>query len=556
MRGKGHSRTVGIVTLLIASLSLTSYLVFALAQKIRVTFPDQRARRVSPNSSPSVILKSGDNLQRALDKAKPGDTIMLEAGATFVGPFVLPKKTGDSFITIQSSRLSELPSDRRVNPSHSPLMPKIISGSGSRPAVQTAPYAHHYKFVGVEFLPSDQSTALTLVLLDSDAGQSPSNLAPVPHNIIIDRCYIHSLPKNLSIVRGIALNSSDSKVVNSYISEIHGTSTDSQAIFAWNGPGRLTIENNYLEASSECLQLGYTTADNIPPDNVTIARNHLARPLAWRRLYGNVKNLFEMKGGTNVTFSGNLLENNWADGQSGHAIVLSAYYNDINHVTITNNLIRHVGAAFSIGGSPNLGGLVDHIIVSNNLIDDINATTYNNPWTGAAAGGFLLQIGPSSHVTFDHNTNAGGYGIAISGNDFAISPHFTFTNNIAGCVNGIGILESVAKNSGVMKNNLQPWFSGGHSGTESVYGFENAAPTPPVPKWPQVTLYPSLRGSMFWFTEKVSQVGFVDPSGNYQLAGTSLYKGKGTDGKDIGADFTTLNTALGVLIASAPTTTP
>src|SRR5262245_62045993 len=67
----------------------------------------QRARRIH---SPAIVdgstikLDRKGDFQRALNSAKPGDTIVLEAGAAYTGPFTLPVKSGDQFITIQTSR--------------------------------------------------------------------------------------------------------------------------------------------------------------------------------------------------------------------------------------------------------------------------------------------------------------------------------------------------------------------------------------------------------------------------------------------------------------------
>src|SRR4051812_44475037 len=49
----------------------------------------------------SIIVRKGGNVQDALDRAMPGDTILLEAGVTFKGSFKLPKKSGSEFITIR-----------------------------------------------------------------------------------------------------------------------------------------------------------------------------------------------------------------------------------------------------------------------------------------------------------------------------------------------------------------------------------------------------------------------------------------------------------------------
>src|SRR4051794_5175181 len=66
-----------------------------------------------------------DSLQAALDAANYGDTIVVQAGVTLTGGFVLPKKTGTGEIVIQSSRISELPEDARVKPSQSALFAKL-----------------------------------------------------------------------------------------------------------------------------------------------------------------------------------------------------------------------------------------------------------------------------------------------------------------------------------------------------------------------------------------------------------------------------------------------
>src|SRR5262245_22999380 len=73
----------------------------------------------------SVIpVHAGDNLQAAVNRAQPGDTLVLDAGATF-GPVVLPYKDGDGWISIQSSALDQLPGEgQRVSPDQADLMPK------------------------------------------------------------------------------------------------------------------------------------------------------------------------------------------------------------------------------------------------------------------------------------------------------------------------------------------------------------------------------------------------------------------------------------------------
>jgi len=59
---------------------------------------------------------------------------------------------------------------------------------------------------------------------------------------------------------------------------------DAQAIAGWNGPGPYLIENNYLEGAGENLLIGGTDPliQNLVTANVTIRRNYLTKPVAWR----------------------------------------------------------------------------------------------------------------------------------------------------------------------------------------------------------------------------------------------------------------------------------
>src|SRR5690348_901944 len=111
----------------------------------------------------TLTVPAGGNLQSAINAAQPGDTIVLDAGAVYSGDFVLPNKSGSSYITIQSSRVGELPDGVRVGPAQSALFAKLQSGSSAGQVIKTAAGAHHYRFIGVEI--STATTALTYDLV-------------------------------------------------------------------------------------------------------------------------------------------------------------------------------------------------------------------------------------------------------------------------------------------------------------------------------------------------------------------------------------------------------
>jgi hypothetical protein len=97
----------------------------------------------------TINVPAGADLQAALDRAQPGDEVVLEAGATFVGNFVLPVKAGAAFITVRSSRAGELAPGRRVTPADAPLMARVATPDAG-PALLAPPLSHHWRLVGLE----------------------------------------------------------------------------------------------------------------------------------------------------------------------------------------------------------------------------------------------------------------------------------------------------------------------------------------------------------------------------------------------------------------------
>ena len=176
----------------------------------------------------------------------PGDTIVLQAGATFTGNFVLPKKSGTTFITVRSSAAdSSLPaSGVRISPSYASVLPKLKSPNTAA-ALETATGAHHWRLLFLEFRANSSGAGDSSVSEQlGDRAREPA-APPDP-----DRVYIHGDPL-LGTKRGIALNSADTSILNSYISDIKSQAADAQAICGWNGPGPYLIENNFLEAAGE-----------------------------------------------------------------------------------------------------------------------------------------------------------------------------------------------------------------------------------------------------------------------------------------------------------------
>ncbi len=307
-----------------------------------------------------VTLKAGDDLQAALKAARFGDTIIIQAGATFTGPIILPFKgpgsgTDADYITIRTSDLNGIADDgARIKPAlHARAMPKIVAPR-EQAAVGTEARAHHYKFVGVEFLPASNANYVYNVI---DLGSSDYTSTPqFPHHLIFDRCYIHSPGLNRAR-RGFALNSAETSIVNSHVSGFAGAGDETQAIAGWNGPGPFHIVNNYLEGAGEVVLIGGAdpSVPNLVPSDIEIRRNYLRKPREWDGR-ASVKGTFELKNARRVVIEGNLIESEILT----TAIVLTvrnqggkAPWSTIEDVEIKNNIVRHASTGINILGSDN-----------------------------------------------------------------------------------------------------------------------------------------------------------------------------------------------------------
>jgi hypothetical protein len=230
----------------------------------------------------TISVPAGADLQAALNAAQPGDVLMLAAGATFTGNYILPVKTGASVITVRSAGAStDLPGTGvRMTPAYAARLAKIQS-TNSVPAVVTAPGAHHWRLQLLEF-PSTQLGYGEIVRIGE--GAAPQTLlSQVPYEIELDRLYIHG-SQLYGQKRGVALNGAGVTIHNCYISEIKGVGIDTQAIGGWNGPGPFTIENNYLEGAGENFLLGGSdpSIPGLVTEHVMFRYNYVSKPMAWR----------------------------------------------------------------------------------------------------------------------------------------------------------------------------------------------------------------------------------------------------------------------------------
>ena len=483
-----------------------------------------------PPTGQTITVGVGGNFQAALDKAQPGDVITLAAGANYTGPFRLPVKSGGAYIVVRSSAADTNlpPAGTRITPAARNLMPKIIGPVGGDPALVTAPGAHHFRFIAVEFAPSTSTYIDTLIRLGIG---DETNLGNLPHHLIFDRCFIHGDPKTGG-KRGVGFNGASLAVVDSYLSDWKGVGQDTQAIAGWNGPGPFKIVNNYLEAAGENIMFGGAdaTVKDLVPSDIEIRGNHFFKPLSWKvgdpsyaGTHWSVKNLLELKNARRVLITDNLLENCWADGQVGFAVVFTVRNQSgtnpwaiVSDVTFTRNVIRNSANGINMLGYDNESGVpsqyAKRLLLQHNLLYGIGS----NPSNG---DGIAFQIlAGYQDVKIDHNTAIQTGNIIMA--DVAPNPGFVFTNNIS-VHNRYGI---VGGNYGVGKPAIGHYFPGADIRKNViVMNVEDCSAS-----------YPSDN----YFPSTLKNVGFVSLTDNadLRLKESSEYHNRATDGSDIGAD--------------------
>lgn len=472
-----------------------------------------------PAIGSTIRIPSGGDLQAAINDAKAGDIIELQAGATFKGNYTLPVKSGTAFVTIRTSAWASLPAGR-IALAQKSLLASIVASNGGLPALRTTRSAHHYRFIGLEFRPPDGTYTYGVISIGDG---SETQISELPDYIEFDRVYVHGDAK-AGGKRGIALNGRHLVVKNSYLVDFKSTWQDAQAMCGWNGAGPITIVNNYLEATGENLMFGgaKATIAGLVPANIEVRRNHFFKPLTWNptsATYGGksyvVKNHFELKNARNVLISGNVFENIWAHSQTGYSVVLNGGADGaasaIENATFSNNLFLNCARGL--------------MLAANSVVRTADITVRNNLMAGVTGWLFCL-IGGVKDVVIEHNTAPACDRILYVGETSAIgkNPGFVMRHNIFSRgrygLSGIGTAEGTAS--------LTKFFPGWVFDRNVVIG---AKPT----LYPAVTFCPMT----------LAEVGFAKPAaGDYRLTSTSPYTQAGIDGLDLGVDMRALEAAM------------
>jgi len=494
---------------------------------------------VKPSGS-TVNVPAGGDLQGAIDNAKAGDTLVLQAGGSYKGQINLPNKSGSGWIYVQSSAYASLPSPgTRVSLTDAKSMARITGSADSSRAIVALPNAHHYRFVGVEVTPEPGSYVTELVQI----GNGDTSSVTLANNIVFDRCYIHADPA-VGGRRGVQMDGAYIAVIDSYVADFKEIGTDTQALWAANTTGPLKIVNNFLEAVSENVMFGGApslSADLVPAD-IEVRGNYFYKPTSLQTTkWGDaVKNLLEFKTGKRVLVTQNRFENSWAAAQTGWGMTISprgengaSPWTVTEDIAITENVWLNVGQGIRVGGHDDSGPtlITARVLIKNNYINVTGA--------GGTDGRMFSTLAGPNDVTIDHNTGfvTGGVNQALNISDEQPKgASYSFTNNLV----SMGQYGFSGSGAGEGLSALNAYFSSWLF-THNALIAGNAG------------LYPSGN----FFPASIDQVGFTNYSGgDYRLKDSSPYKGAGTDGLDLGANMELLTQQMSATMTSSTVPTP
>lgn len=576
-------------------IGLTAALIFGLsavalastggpAELPRVYVSSSMAGTPAPGAKTAV--PAGANLQQALNSAHCGDTLLLQAGATFNGNYTLPAKACDDqhWIVIRSSAPDSAlpPEGKRISPCYAgvaslpgrpsfpcatpkKVMAKLVATTAG--PLTLANGSSHYRIgPGLEITrPLTATMYMNLVTASGAANQ-----------IVLDRDWVHGVPV-YDTVRGVILSGiTYAAVVDSYFNDFHcaaeiSACVDSQAIAGGTGStaqGIWRIHDNFLEAAAETILFGGVVNNSVTPADIEITNNHMFKPLTWMPgqpgFVGRpnsdvtkcittpgycrfvVKNLFELKNAQRLLLEGNILENCWPGfTQHGGAIAVNGWnppnrtlsYISVMDLTVRYNHTSHTASVFSLAnpGPNNLP--IGRISIHDNIFDDVSPKYQNGDTSAVFAGVYTYCSGGScgnGNISVNHNTELITLPIKWFAAVGALNgpiPNWTYTNNIVSINAGLAVFN--AGSTGCTDNKATN--AAKLAGCFSPYSMTHNALIGGTGAWPAGNYLPITPAA-------VQFVNYNNANGgNYALLSTSPYHNAGTDGKDLGADVSAVN---------------
>jgi hypothetical protein len=562
------------------------------AELPRVTVPSAMSDTPAPGAV--INVNAGGDLQSALNNARCGEVIQLQAGATFSGNFDVPVKNCDTnhWIIIRTSAPdSALPAEgQRATPCYAGVaslvgrpqyscpnpknvMAKVQLQTRGDGPFQIASGANYYRFIGLEITRAPGTPGSARLISIPKKGTAD--------HLVFDRLWMHGATQDETHNAVVLNGMTNVAIVDSYLNDFHciagtGTCTDAHAISGGNSDtqdGPFKIQGNFLEASGEAILFGGGPATTTPAD-IQVLNNHFWKPLQWMKGSPNfvggtdghpfiVKNHFELKNAVRVLVEANIMENSWGGfSQTGFAILLTPKNQatkggkgpfvcplcQVTDVTIRYVRISHAGGGIQMAtvedtpngpGKPALAGT--RWSIHDVVIDDLSKKYVGGGGVFEIVNGWTKN--PVNTITINHVTGFPDPGahVMIMGNPAGSAPMYglVFTNNMV-TTGEYPVWDALGGSNSCAHGDV-PVTSITNCFTTSTFTNNALVAAPvafPPSKWPLNNMFP----------QTVDDARFVNfnngDGGNYELQSNSPYKNKSTDGKDLGADIVGLNEAL------------
>jgi len=228
------------------------------------------------------------SLQTAINNAAAANSgpqiIVLKAGENFdtTYGFTLPARSGSytGWITLRSSRVSELPAKTRVAPSGTAKMATLRATSGGYTSVlyTSGHPSSYWRLEGLEFTLSTTGLNNTGWLVGIGYGKDEAETEPskISHHIVVDRCYVHGIAFDNGPRDGIRVNGDNIEVLNSYISEIKRDDAESHALLGYSLNGPLLVRNTFHGGAAIGSLIGGAGSVNVSvlPNHLQFLGNH------------------------------------------------------------------------------------------------------------------------------------------------------------------------------------------------------------------------------------------------------------------------------------------
>lgn len=379
-------------------------------------------------------IANGVAFQSALNSAQCGDTVVLQAGATYDGTFFLANKncTSATPVTIASSAASSLPNGR-VNPAHSANMPRVrtLGGGSYGAAFQAAPGAGWWILDGLEI--TDNGPHSTLVHMLVDLSQSPSI-----HDITIQRSYVHNKESGTDYsgsIRwavqfegsGLTLKSNYVHLRGYYYPEIGFGDyypLDTELLLSVGG-NTISIQDNYVNTWYSGIFLG---GGDTAPQNTAILSSSSMSSAVFSQTTGLSTGLIirlDFPGtatasvtGTSVTLtrtSGAVL----SSADVGRSARLTAATGETGVIQIDGVSGDVISATLIAGGAVPNGSACDFVLYETAIVTGVSGNTVNYAPFGHDA---LTQ--PPTIASWNYGNQGLVHDVTLRGNTFYIDPLF------------------------------------------------------------------------------------------------------------------------------------